>query len=135
MGKKDLKKLTSQEAREIGKAGGLASVKARRKRKAIKELLRVWTGVLIGDIEDQGVAAELKAAGGNDSMTVGELFAYSCIMTAIKGNAAAMRLVLEILGEDPLTELKKEEIKLRTQAMKITESEEATVIILPSKEE
>lgn len=92
---------TSEEAREIGKRGGIASGKARKKRKAIKETLDVLLSMTLkedaaANIEEVQSIAALKGK----NITVQEAILLSQIQKAIKGDARAALLIFEMLGTD-----------------------------------
>ena len=55
-------KRSKEEVREIGKKGGRASVAARRREKALKEVLNETLGIRIGDIQDEKVRSVLLTA-------------------------------------------------------------------------
>lgn len=73
---------TPEELREITRKGGIASGEARRKKKAMREMLEM--------------CLEMK---NNKGMTYRELATMGLIKGAIKGNAQNYRTILETLGE------------------------------------
>lgn len=92
---------TSEEAREIGRKGGIASAKARKKRKAIKETLDTLLSMTLkeneaANIEEVQSIAALKGK----NITVQEAILLSQIQKAIKGDARAALLIFEMLGTD-----------------------------------
>lgn len=92
---------TSEEAREIGRKGGIASAKARKKRKAIKETLDTLLSMTLkeneaANIEEVQSIAALKGK----NITVQEAILLSQIQKAIKGDARAALLIFEMLGND-----------------------------------
>ena len=92
---------TSEEAREIGRKGGIASAKARRKRKAMKETLDSLLSMTLKDneaanIEEIQSVASLKGK----NLTVQEAIIFAQIQKALKGDTRAMLLVFEMLGDE-----------------------------------
>ena len=99
-GADNLKTPTTEEARERGKKGGIASGKARRKRKALNETLNELFSMPIKD----GKANELEsikslASIKGQNITVQEAIVLAQIQKALKGDQRAARLLFEVLGE------------------------------------
>lgn len=88
---------TKEEARVRGRAGGIASGKARRKKKTIRDTLLALRDAAVKDsdqkefLRGQGVPAE--------EMTYGVLVALSIINGAFRGNSQMAQLLLKALGE------------------------------------
>lgn len=78
-GKDNLRKLTTEEAREIGKKGGKASVKARQERKTLAEELR------------------LLLSQGNTQ----EKLSIALLEEALQGNTKAYEIIRDTIGEKP----------------------------------
>lgn len=78
----NLKVLTSEEAREIGRKGGIASGKARAEKKAMRQVLQECLNMT-----------------NNKGQTFQELATLGLIQGAIKGNANNYRTIVETLGE------------------------------------
>jgi hypothetical protein len=92
---------TSEEAREIGRKGGIASAKARRKRKAIKETLDALLSMTLKESEAANIEeVQSIAALKGKNITVQEAILLSQIQKAIKGDARAALLIFEMLGND-----------------------------------
>lgn len=89
----NLKRLSTEEARRIGKKGGVKSAQARRQKKTFKELLRI--------------ALEMRTKNGN---TNAEEIVASLILKAQSGDVKAFEAVRDTIGEKP-----KDEIDLTTQ--------------------
>ena len=98
--KNNLKVPTSEEARENGRKGGLASAKARRKKKAIKELAQA---MLYSNAS--GAAKKLAAQFGGDldenDMTNAAAIIAGQMYAAMKGNTNAARLIMEMIDLNP----------------------------------
>jgi len=88
---------TKEEARKRGRAGGIASGKARRKKKTIRDTLLALRDTAVNDpdqkefLQGQGVP--------ETEMTYGVLVALSIINGAFHGNAKMALLLLKALGE------------------------------------
>lgn len=96
-GRENLKRLSPEEARENGKKGGRASVKARRKKKAIKDCLLILRDMPVADMK---VKSMLEKMGIKDKdITYGMAIAASATIQAIKGNTSMARLILETMDE------------------------------------
>ena len=93
----NLKPLSTEKAREIGKKGGKASVKARRRKKQLKELLEI---ALSQPHED-----------GEDNYTA---ITAALIQEALNGNTKAFEIIRDTLGQKPTDalELKTADIKI-----------------------
>lgn len=83
----NLKRLTSEEAREIGRKGGKASAKARQKRKTLKEEL-----ILL--LEEGDTQAKLSLA---------------VLQNALNGDNKAFEIIRDTIGEKPTD---KQEVKI-----------------------
>lgn len=96
----NLRTPTTEEAREIGKKGGIASGKARRKKKALNETLNELFSMPLkdGKINDIEQIKSLAAVKGQN-ITVQEAIVIAQIQKAIKGDQRAARLLFEMLGE------------------------------------
>lgn len=79
----NLKVPTSEEAREIGKKGGIASGKARAERKALKEELLLLLSE--GDTQKK--------------------ISLSLIQQALDGNTKAFEIIRDTIGEKPREEI------------------------------
>jgi hypothetical protein len=80
----NLRKLTTEEAREIGRKGGKASVKARRKKKQLKELLELALSQPHEDGEDNYYA-----------------ITAALIQEALSGNTKAFEVIRDTIGQKP----------------------------------
>ena len=87
----NLKKLTSEEARENGRKGGLASVEARRAKKTMKEML------------DYLLEKEIENSRTGEKVTYREAMLIAAIKKAIKGDIKASQFVRDTAGEAPIT--------------------------------
>ena len=70
----------------------------------------------------------------DEETTYAAALAWKAIYHAMKGNSQMMRLVMEMLGEDPSIMLKEREIKLK-EKQGGNDAGEPTIILLPQKED
>jgi hypothetical protein len=96
---KDLRPVrTKEEAKERGRNGGIASGKARREKKTIREAFALLKDL---PLDNEKLREKLKKAGvTNDDMTYGAAMAYMTVINGMKGNPSFMRLAFEMLGEN-----------------------------------
>lgn len=97
----------TEEAKERGRLGGLASGRSRRQRSRIAKAMQT---VMKKKIPSGEIRERLKVEGIDlDEKATNEVaFAASVLVSAMQGNMQAARLVLELVGEDPQFEHKKE---------------------------
>jgi hypothetical protein len=81
----NLKVPTSEEARENGRKGGIASGKARREKRTMAEILNLL----------------LSEKAGTSNMNCKEAIVLRAIQQAIKGDAKARDFVRDTIGEKP----------------------------------
>lgn len=93
---------TSEEARENGKKGGIASGKARKRRKTVAEALREAGERNIADIPGlEKIAKKYGLTGEDDILSLTTQAIY--INELKKGNFKSLRELTEILGEQIAT--------------------------------
>ena len=109
---------TENEQREIRSKGGVASGKARRRKKALrlalKGLMDMPLGELVPDLRD-GIMIAAKVT--DEEMTVADAVIGSIVRTACNGNSQMAKLLLDVLGETPDVRLKGRELKLKEKAL------------------
>jgi hypothetical protein len=89
---------STEEARERGKKGGIASGRARRERKSIRE---GFNAILSAPVRDKATLAELKEAGADK--TARGLLLLRIYQSAMSGDMQAAKLLLTAIGEaDPV---------------------------------
>lgn len=113
-------KRSKEEVREIGSKGGKASVKARREKKALRQILESCLSMRISEIEDESVRRTIQAAANSTdgSITIGEAIMNGLVMQAIKGSPKAVGLILDTMGESPAMQIKREELKIKQELAK-----------------
>ena len=97
-GKDNLRTPTTEEARRIGRKGGIASGKARRERKALNDTLNELFSMplkdgTVNDLESIQSLASMKGK----NITVQEAVVLAQIQKALKGDQRAARLLFELL--------------------------------------
>jgi len=105
----NLKVPTSEEARENGRKGGIASGKARREKRTMAEILNLL----------------LSEKAGTSNMNCKEAIVLRAIQQAIKGDAKARDFVRDTIGEKP-TEKTQASISLTQALVEFVEVENDT---------
>ncbi len=88
--------LSSEEAREIGRRGGIASGVARRQRRQLRELLN---DCMTAQVTDDEIKAALVSAGYEPSFE--NALTLAALTKAARGDIEALRYVRDTLGEKP----------------------------------
>lgn len=101
-GTDNLKVPTSDEAREFGRRGGIASAKKRRERKAMKETLEELLSMPLknGASTDIGKVRNIAAMKGKN-ITMQEAIMLSMLQKAAKGDVRAAEFVRDTAGQRP----------------------------------
>ena len=86
MNEQNLRKLTTSEAREIGKKGGKASGKVRREKRTMKQLLEIALSLMVTN--KKGDTASRK-----------EVIAMQLVNRAASGDLKAIDLLTKLIGE------------------------------------
>lgn len=97
-------RLTTEEAREIGRKGGKASVEARREKKKLRQLVEAF-GELPAPEKVRKVLNELGVAE-NEMRTNDMAIVVGLYQKAIKGDVSAFNAIRDIRGEKPVDETK-----------------------------
>ena len=100
MNEKNLKVPTSEQAREYGRRGGIASAKKKKEREAFKESLEMLLQlpapeVAINQIKKQMPKIKNKDLNCQNAVLVG------MVLAAIKGNVKAAEMIRDTIGEAP----------------------------------
>ena len=99
------------DAREKGRRGGMASGAARRKKASIREAFRHISAL---PYRDEDTLETLKRAGlPENEINVSVALAWAMVENAMKGNSQMMRNCLEMMEEDPGTQIKERGMQLR----------------------
>lgn len=103
MAKKDLKPVQSkEEAKKRGRAGGIASGKARREKKAMRETLDILLSMPMkdgayADVESIQSFASIKGK----NISVQEAILIAQVQKAMKGDTKAAEYVRDTIGQKP----------------------------------
>ena len=93
----NLKPLSTDKAREIGKKGGKKSVESRRKRKVLKEQMEL---LLTLPLTDERAKKQFESMGIDaDNMDNQMAMVVKTYAQALKGNINAVNVIREIIGE------------------------------------
>lgn len=93
----NLKPLSTNKAREIGKKGGKKSVENKRKRKALKEQMEL---LLTLPLTDERAKKQFESMGIDaDNMDNQMAMVVKTYAQALKGNIKAVNTIREIIGE------------------------------------
>lgn len=101
-------KKTVEERRELASKAGKASVQSRRRKKEMKEYVKV-----IMDTKVPKSAAKSAIALGLDEKdaTYGALIAAAIVRKAATGDIKATKMILELIGQDPHLILREKELE------------------------
>jgi hypothetical protein len=110
MAKEDLRPVrTKEEAKKRGKAGGIASGKARREKKAFRETLEAILGMAMkggNDVSVDDIQSFAEIEGRN--ISVQEAILVAQIQKALTGDTRAAEYVRDTIGENPSTKVEAE---------------------------
>lgn len=120
-----LKDRTMKEKREIGKKGGQASGVARRRKKALKTILKEALPLKLSELEDTAIRDLFyKAVGSkNGDRTIAEAVMINFILSCMSGNAQMMKMLLELVEEEPNLVIKQKELALKKELAKAAEKQ------------
>lgn len=122
---KNLKKIQStEEAREKGRKGGIKSGETRRRKKSVKECIKIFAELK----PNENVIKQLKNVGiSEDNANYLMAMVVGVSQRAMKGDPKAFKMINEFLGEDAKLNLDKEkhkqEMSLREKEFKLRERE------------
>ena len=139
MNKENLRPLTTEEAREIGKIGGIVSGKKRQEKKAMQEVWEVVRFMPIGagelsELKEIKSIAQLKRA----NITVGQAMVLALAKKAMQGNVRAFETLSrltenakrseEITAEKAALELEK--LRIEVDAYRRYEAETGGSVVI-----
>ena len=97
----NLKRPSSEEARELGRRGGIASGAARRRRKALREAADIFLAL---PLPDKAEVKRLRKLGlGMDDIDVQMGIVARLAQMAMLGDTKAAKLLFDIVGPEPET--------------------------------
>ena len=97
----NLKRPSSEEARELGRRGGIASGIARRRRKALREAADIFLALPLPDKDE--VKRLRKLGLGMDDIDVQMGIVARLAQMAMLGDTKAAKLLFDIVGPEPET--------------------------------
>lgn len=97
----NLKRPSSDEARELGRRGGVASGAARRRRKALREAADIFLALPLPDKDE--VKRLRKLGLGMDDIDVQMGIVARLAQMAMLGDTKAAKLLFDIVGPEPET--------------------------------
>lgn len=97
----NLKRPSSDEARELGRRGGIASGAARRRRKALREAADIFLALPLPDKDE--VKRLRKLGLGMDDIDVQMGIVARLAQMAMLGDTKAAKLLFDIVGPEPET--------------------------------
>jgi hypothetical protein len=102
MAKSEFANMTPEERRENGRKGGLASVKARREKKAMKDNLASLLSMSLksGKIADVDTIKNFAALNGKN-VTVQDAILIKQVQKAMKGDTKAAEFIRDLSGNKP----------------------------------
>ena len=109
---KPFNKRSVNEAREMGKKGGKASGRARRKKKTMQELMKATLSLALkkdGKITDAELEQNLPGLAGQN-MSVMQALVLAQVKKGLEGDGNAFDRIMELVGE----KVSKQEITLNT---------------------
>ena len=102
----NLRTPSTEEARIIGRKGGIASQKAQREKKEQKKTIACALELILNAKIPDAMAKKMQAQTGVSELDYRTALAYSVISTAIKkGDANALRTIADYTGEKPADNL------------------------------
>lgn len=97
---------TTEEKREIGRKGGMASQKVQREKREQKKTIACALELILNAKIPDAMAKKMQAQTGVSELDYRTALAYSVISTAIKkGDANALRTIADYTGEKPADNL------------------------------
>ena len=90
---------SKEEARELGRQGGIASGKVRKQKADLRKRLRELVDMPLraGDIDEISTLADAK----NANLSVSDALLAKLVVMALGGNIKAMNTLMGMLGNDP----------------------------------
>lgn len=102
----NLRTPTTEEARIIGRKGGIASQKVQREKKEQKKTIACALELILNAKIPDAMAKKMQAQTGVSELDYRTALAYSVISTAIKkGDANALKTIADYTGEKPADNL------------------------------
>ena len=114
---------SSNEAREMGRKGGEASGKARRRKKAMRQAAVELLNMNIAGGQSEvtnAIKQRLRAFGYDpENATFQDAMLVGVMMRALKGDVQATAFLRDTAGENPQLGMRREELKLKKEELKL----------------
>lgn len=110
----NLKVPSSEEARELGRKGGIASGKARRKKADLK---KAFNTILKADVANENISKQLEALGFEATNEMA--LAMVMMQKAMKGNVKAFEQIARLVAIDTKDSLDRKEQRERITAIQL----------------
>lgn len=128
-------KRTKSEAREIGKKGGIASGKSRRRKKALRTALKEAVAMRLDELHPDMRNAIMKAAKlSAGELTVSDAILGSIIRSACAGNPKMMKILLDTIGESADIRLQERELKMKEKVLDSGQFDTTLNVTIKAKE-
>lgn len=103
--------LSTEEAKKLGRAGGIASGKARRERKSMQELAKIILGLSmtsgqVHNVEDIKNIADIKGK----NLTVDQAILLKQVEKALKGDLQSATFIRDTSGNKPVEKVETTEV-------------------------
>lgn len=112
--KQNLRVPSSEEARELGRKGGIASGKARRRKADLK---RAFNTILKADVANENIAKQLEALGFEATNEMA--LAMVMMQKAMKGNVKAFEQIARLVAIDTKDSLDRKEQRERIVSIQL----------------
>ena len=126
---------TPSELRKITQKGGIASGRARRRKKALRLALKgvmdIPLGELAPDLRD-GIMIAAKLT--DEELTVGDAVIGSIVRTACNGNSQMAKLLLDTIGESMEARMREREVRLKEKAIDSEQIDTILNVTIKAKE-
>ena len=114
----NLKIPTSEQAREYGKRGGIASAKKKKERKAFKESLELLLQMKAPEIAVAQIKRQMPKIKDKD-LNCQNAVLIGMVLAAIKGNVKAAEMIRDTIGEKPVEQVKNTNTNINIEDEKI----------------
>lgn len=101
-------KKTVEERRELASKAGKASVQSRRRKKEMKEYVKV---IMDTKVPKSAAKSAIALGLGEKDATYGALIAAAIVRKAATGDIKATKMILELIGQDPHLILREKELE------------------------
>ena len=119
-----------EERSENGRKGGKESGAVRRRKKALRLVLKETVNLQLKDLPDDMKSAIMAAVGiSDDSRTVADAVIGGMILSACAGSAPMMKVLLDALGETPDARSKEYDIREKRKLIEREKAEMTEAII------